>query len=79
MSTRLGAFLIARHATFDDLASLTGLSVRTLHNVSCEANQCKKTRGKIEAALGFVIWPSKRASLDANRADESPNLPLSHE
>jgi len=41
--------------TFDELARLTGLKARTLHNVSCGNNRCRKTRSKIEAALGVPM------------------------
>jgi hypothetical protein len=42
---------------FDDLAAMTGLNVRTLHNVASGSSKSRRARRKIEAALGVTVWP----------------------
>ena len=66
-TTALCRILIGRGMDYQDLADLTGLSVRTLHNIGNGSNTTRSGRARVAAALGIEIWP---------RAD-SPAVPAS--
>lgn len=53
--SELCRLLVSQGITFDDLAKLTKLNVRTLHNVASGNSQSRRARHKIENALGLQI------------------------
>jgi len=48
--------------SYDDLARLTGLTRRTLWNITSGSNKTRKGRAKVAAALGVNLWPRESDS-----------------
>jgi transcriptional regulator with XRE-family HTH domain len=53
---------MSRHGvTTRELAAALGISVRTIHNISCKNSQSHSTRQKISDYLAANIWPDIQA------------------
>lgn len=67
--TPLHRVLLSRGLRFEDLASLTGLNIRTVYNIACGGNKSKRGRTKVEIALGATINWCKPRSLETHETE----------
>jgi transcriptional regulator with XRE-family HTH domain len=71
--TQLGAILASQRMRYDDLAKLTGLARRTLHNIANGNNRTRRGRSRVEGALGVRIWDRPGTALQASANKPSEN------
>jgi transcriptional regulator with XRE-family HTH domain len=71
---RLKSVLAARRMHYADLARATGMAVGTVENIACGANQSKRGRSKIEAALNVQIWDRSATAMQAPSGDTAQPL-----
>ena len=60
--TSLRAYLYGQEITLRELAQKTGINYGTLRNEFSDGLKKQSVRQKIEAALGFSIWPSPESN-----------------